>query len=1170
MQTLNGQLVYSATDLVGFLECRHLANLERAATEGHIMRPARTDPVLDRIAQKGHEHEARFLEDLATDGITVEEIKPAGNTSPAARIESGRDATLQALHSGADVVYQATFFDGRRLGYADFLRRVERPSNLGAWSYEVWDTKLARHAKASAVLQLCMYSEMLTAIQGVAPERMHLALGGVQRETVSFRVADYAAYYRSVARDFEQHLGAAEPSYPVATTPEPVEHCDICRWSEKCTAQWRRDDDLALVANLSARQRRALHTKDVTTRTALAELSLPLPEPLDGAGRDALSRIQAQANIQVRGERQQQIISERIPQARDREGVLDADLGLLILPEPSAGDLFFDIEGDPFFGSAEADGIDYLFGFIEPGRVDDAGQPTFHALWAIEDGTVTGGAERRMFENFIDRVMEGLAADPNMHVYHYAPYEPTAVKRLAGRYGTRETEVDQLLRGGVFVDLYRAVRQGIRASVESYSIKKLEPLYGFKRVIDLRDAGDSIVQFETWLELGEGQKRDEVLREIEGYNRDDCVSTLLLRNWLEDQRAALEGELVETLPRGRVKEPEETEDSEALKAVKQKVDQLTAGVPDNLESATEEQRGRWLLAQMLLWHRREAKSIWWRYFLLKNELTDEERLGEPDALSGLVFKDSWPDPNPRARSTIYRFSFPPQEHKISVGDSLRDPVTDMSAGTVESLDDEACVLELRLGTKNPPPIAATSLIQLPLVAPRPKPESLQCLADWVIKNGCEADGDFRAARDLLMRRLPRVSGSPEGVALQQGESPQHAARRLVLALDHSYLALQGPPGSGKSSVGAEMIVDLVAAGKRVGVTANSHKVIGELLDKVDKVARERAVTVRIGQRTPEEPTFHKAVRLKSTADAQQQLANGTLKVVGGTSWLWAAKEMIDSVDVLFIDEAGQMSLADALAAAPCAANLVLLGDPQQLDQPLQGIHPPGAERSALAHVLNGESVMPDHLGIFLDGTWRLHPTISAYTSEVFYEGRLHSQPGREFLALQGRPPLSGVGMRFISVPHEGHSSDAPEEAAAIAELLDQLLAAGATWTDASSQTKRLTAQDVLMITPYNAQVRALSAGLPNYRVGTVDKFQGQEAPISVYSMATSSSDEAPRGLEFLYSLNRLNVATSRAQCLAVVVASPRLLSVQCHTPRQMRLVNALARLVEVATTETGP
>ena len=198
MQTLNGQLVYSATDLVGFLECRHLANLERAATEGHIKRPVRNDPVLDRIAQKGPGSRSPFPRGPGCRTASPwKKSSRANTTSQAARIKSGREATLQALQSGVDVVYQATFFDGRRLGYADFLRRVERPSNLDAWSYEVWDTKLARHAKASAVLQLCMYSEMLAALQGVAPERMHLALGGVQRETVSFRVADYAAYYRS-------------------------------------------------------------------------------------------------------------------------------------------------------------------------------------------------------------------------------------------------------------------------------------------------------------------------------------------------------------------------------------------------------------------------------------------------------------------------------------------------------------------------------------------------------------------------------------------------------------------------------------------------------------------------------------------------------------------------------------------------------------------------------------------------------------------------------------------------------------------------------------------------------------------------------------------------------------------------------------------------------------
>ncbi|MCC6237268.1 MAG: TM0106 family RecB-like putative nuclease [Dehalococcoidia bacterium] len=1164
MQLIDGRPVYSATDLVGFLECRHLANLERAAVEGYLKRPMRADPVLDRIAQRGTEHEARFLAALTAEGVTTAKIESDDALPRAERIAQGHEATLAAMRAGADVIYQAVLFDGRKLGYADFLRRVDRPSGLGAWSYEVWDTKLARHAKASAVLQICMYSEMVGALQGLEPEKMHLALGGVARETVSFRVADYAAYYRLVAHDLEELLNAGQPSFPVATTPEPVEHCGVCRWTVECRAQWRAQDDLSLVANLTSRQRRALRSIEVTTRTGLAEPPAPLPERIEGAGRDALARIRAQAAIQVRGEREGLVISERIPPARDREGALVPNSGLLMLPEPSPGDLFFDIEGDPFFGSDAVDGIDYLFGVIEPGRRDAASQPAFHALWAIEGGTVTPAAERRAFEEFIDLVVDRHATDPQLHVYHYAPYEPTAVKRLAGRYGTREEEVDQLLRGGVFVDLYCAVRQGIRASVESYSIKRLEPLYGFKREIDLRDAGTSIVEFETWLELGQGTERDDLRTEIEGYNRDDCVSTLLLRDWLEGQRAALATELGEVLPRPVVATPEETEDSEAQKAVQALVDQLMAGLPDDLVAASDTESGSWLLAQLLNWHRREAKSFWWRYFFLRDELTDEERREESDALGELTFERSWPDPTPRARSTIYRFRFPPQEHKTSVGNTPHDPATDRPAGTVVHVDDDAGIIDLKLGSGRPAP-TPTSLIPHDYFRPQPKPESLQRLARWVIEHGIDAPGEYHASRDLLMRGSPRCA-QPAGQPLaREGEDAQEAARRLVLVLDQSYLAVQGPPGSGKSTVGAQMIVDLVAAGKRVGVTANSHKVIGELLEKAATIARDRRVTVAIGQRAnDDEPAYAAATHLKDNDAARGALADGSLNVVGGTAWLWAREDMALSVDVLFIDEAGQMSLADALAASLCATNLVLLGDPQQLDQPLQGTHPPGAERSALAHVLAGERVMPEHLGLFLNGTWRLHPSISAYTSEVFYEGRLHSHPGREALDLAGEAPLTGTGIRYIPVAHEGHSSDSPEEAAAIAALVRRLLGATPTCTDAKGVTKSLTDRDLLLITPYNAQVATLTAALPGLRIGTVDKFQGQEAPISIYSMATSSADEAPRGMEFLYSLNRLNVATSRAQCLAVVVASPALLRVRCRTPRQMQLANALARLVEMA------
>ena len=1126
------------------------------------------DPVLDRIAKRGIEHEVRFLEALRAEGLVVTKIVADKDLSHSDRLAKGRDETRSAMAAGADLVYQAVLFDGRRLGYADFLRRVAQPSSLGEWGYEVWDAKLARHATAAAVLQLCMYSHMVGEIQGRPPEAMHLALGGVAQQKVSFRFADFAAYYRLADRNLRDFLGGRDGS-ELVTKPEPVQHCDVCRWSGECRQRWRDEDDLALVANLTSRQRRALNAIEVTTRHSLARLEETEAEELEGVSSKALANIRAQAAIQVEGEHMGRMISERIEPPLGGDGDLVPNRGLLMLPEPSQGDLFFDIEGDPFFESEEVDGIDYLFGVIGPGMSTEGG-PTFHSFWSIDQdkNTVTPAAEKRAFEQFIDFAVERLEADPDLHIYHYAPYEPTAVKRLAGRHGTREKEVDRLLRGEVFVDLYRAVRQGIRASVESYSIKRLEPLYDFSRDIELRDANSSIVEFETWLELGEGEAGRELLDSIKAYNRDDCLSTLRLRDWLESQRAELADEYGD-LPRPSLPEPEETEDSEEQQEVNQLAADLCTDLPVSVEEMDEAQRGRWLLAQLLNWHRREDKSSWWRYFRLANELTDEDRLEESDAMSGLTFMGSVPNPAPRARSTLHRFKYPPQEHAITEESSPHDPETQEAVGTVHSIDEQAGEIVIKRGNTKPAP-SATSLIPLDLVNPKPKPQSLQHVARWVLDHGIEGDGRHRAARDLLTRQPPRL-GQPQGQPLcESGEDAQQAARRLVTNLNHSYLAIQGPPGSGKSTVGAAMIVDLAAEGKHIGVTANSHKVIGELLTKVAKNAASRGIGIAIGQRTNGQPASTSFTHFKSNEQALQALADGSVDVVGATTWLWARQDMADSVDVLVIDEAGQMSLADAIAASPCAESLVLLGDPQQLDQPLKGVHPPGSERSVLAHLLHHNRVMPDHLGLFLDRTWRLHPAICEYTSEVFYEGRLQPHPGRDSLDLAGAAPLDGTGLRHAVAVHRNRSNQSPEEVDQVVDLIKELLSANAVFTDADGNTRSVDQSDVLIVTPYNAQVRALIDRLSQCRIGTVDKFQGQEAPVSIYSMATSSAEEAPRGMEFLYSLNRLNVATSRAQCLAVLVANPDLIDVRCRTPRQMQLANALARFMEMAMAASPP
>jgi uncharacterized protein len=393
-----------------------------------------------------------------------------------------------------------------------------------------------------------------------------------------------------------------------------------------------------------------------------------------------------------------------------------------------------------------------------------------------------------------------------------------------------------------------------------------------------------------------------------------------------------------------------------------------------------------------------------------------------------------------------------------------------------------------------------------------------------------------------------------------------AAIRAVKALDASTLAIQGPPGSGKTHTGAQMVLALVAAGRKVGVTANSHKVIGHFLDKVVEEAGKRGVAVRIGQKPDNtgECTCAAARCYESNAELLAALKAGEVDVVGGTAWVWSREEFAAALDVLIVDEAGQISLANALAVSPAARSLVLLGDPQQLDQPLKGTHPPGAERSALAHLLDGAATMPADKGLFLAKTWRLHPEVCAFTSEVFYESRLEAQAGMELQDLNGKAPLTGTGVRFLPVVHSGNRSDSPEEAEAIRRMVDSLLAGGSSWTDPSGKVRPLTMKDIVIVTPYNDQVGEVLRVLPHVRVGTVDKFQGQEAAISIYSMATSSPAEAPRGMEFLYSLNRLNVATSRARCLTVLVASPELIRVRCRTPRQMRLANALARLVEKA------
>lgn len=1130
MRLTDGQLHLSPSDLNDFVECRHLTQLNVAVqrSERDIERASSVEAAL--LVRKGDEHEQEYVEELRAEGRDVFEGPEADWGSGLAEAAA---ATERAMREGREVIYQACFVDGEWRGFADFLFRVDGvETDLGDWGYEAADAKLAKRPKPYFLVQLCFYSEQVARIQGTDPKRMHVVLG--TREQRSFLVADFSAYYRRVRSRFLDELSARPDSYP-----HPVEHCKVCRWRDHCDEQRVKDDHLSLVARIRRDQIGRLNERGIASVHELAEAgdgARPprMPEP-------TFEALRAQARLQAAhadtGEHGYELLAP------------EDGRGFALLPEPDEGDVFFDIEGDPFY---DDDGLEYLHGVV----CFEDGERRFKPFWSEDRAS-----EKRAFEALIDWLVERRARHPGMHVYHYAPYEQTALKRLMGLHGTREQEVDVLLREGVLVDLYRVVRQALRVSQPSYSIKKLEAFYrDGARDTAVTDGALATVQFEQWLET-----RDQrLLDEIGTYNEDDCVSTWELREWLLRLRAEAEeafGAAIAT----RAADDEAAELSDKLAEGREEIEELRArlcaGAPEDMGEASDEQRARWLLAQLLDYHWREAKPSYWDYYA-RLEKSAEELVEDSEAIGELELDGEPVPPEGRARLWTYPMRFPPQEHRLKPGGAV-DPASEAKV-TIEDLDNATG----RLSIRHRPPDEGVPL-PAALVPGKPVPTgdqrtALRRLGEQVADDGIEGPGRYRALRDVLLREPPRVAGAERGEPLQGESFDLDAAKRTVLGLDDSHLVIQGPPGSGKTWKAARLIVELMRAGKRVGVASTSHKAIHKLLEEVEGAAGEVGFEFRGLKKSSggNAESRYEGRFVKSTDDTNAFPPPDDVLLVAGTAWLFAAEAMDGQVDHLFVDEAGQVSLADALAMGTAASNLVLLGDPQQLPHVSQAIHPLGASCSVLEHLLGDEETVPPDRGLFLDRTWRMHPAISGFVSDLMYEGRLGAIDECERQAVAcARLPAAGIV--HLPVDHEGNSRSSAEEADAVAGIVDELLAGQ--WTRGDGTSGPIDPQDIMVVAPYNAQVRCLRDRLPDdVPVGTVDKFQGQEAAAVVYSLATSSGDDIPRNLEFLFSRNRLNVAISRARCLATVVYSPRLLDAPARSVDEMRLINALCLLVETS------
>ncbi|WP_221586178.1 bifunctional RecB family nuclease/DEAD/DEAH box helicase [Microbacterium sp. G2-8] len=1167
------RLIWSASDLKAAAECEFawMRRIDAKLGRSELVDDPE-DAMLARAAEMGDAHEARVLAEFREQhGDAVVEIERASSADASALAGAVR-ATEEALsRPDARVVFQGAFAGGDFVGFADFLVRDDD----GRW--RVQDTKLARTARVTALMQLAAYVDQLDQ-QGIPrADEVDLLLGDGSTSTHAVRdllpLFDVRrARLRALVADRRVDGGTAIAplGWGEARGDLEVRACGRCA---TCEIEVQSHRDVLLVAGMRPTQRERLRAAGIETIEQLAEAAEKPPRMSD----DQFQTLRTQARLQVATE------SERA----------DAPLyevvnpvALSAMPRPDLGDIFFDFEGDPLYSERGSDGrtswgIDYLFGWVDL-------REQYTPLWAHDLD-----AERKALERFCDFIAARRRAHPQMHIYHYAPYETTHLAAMAARHGVREADVDRMLRDELFVDLYPIVKNALRVGSRSYSIKKLEPLYmgGDVRTQDVQKGDDSIARYveaRSLLERGRDDDANAILDDLADYNRYDCVSTRRLRDWLVER--ARESRVLPAAPDDRLAAAYEP--SPRATALTARADELRDARTEGEPASNDEQALR-LAAAAIDYYPREARSFWQSHF---------ERLREPVSLWGetkdvivvdirrSALVDDWhiPDgsrserrrlelrgelaPGTRLGTASSPYAVYPAPAPFPNEASPRWIHVPREVTVVEVFDDGVIVDEYA--------VQGQTWRELPIALTPPSPPkagaqqgAIDEWADTLLRadnHVGRADGGYPIdpATDILRTlRADHHSGRVVGSSIG---SDIDAIVFSLLSVP-TYLAVQGPPGTGKTYVGSHVIARLVNDhGWKVGVVAQSHAVVENMLDRVVAAgvpAGHVAKTLKGGARA--DGQAFTVLPRGGLADYQRQRSKGY--VIGGTAWDLANVTRVDrrALDLLVVDEAGQFSLASTIAVSMSARRLLLLGDPQQLPQVSQGTHPAPIDTSALGWLMRGSAVLPDGHGYFLAQTWRMHPDVARPVSELSYNGKLRARAGADQRSIEGVVP----GVHPVPIEHRGNATESPEEAEAVLRIVQDTV--GRAFVDieiddeqqATPQSPREIMQsDVIVVAPYNAQQQLVEqtlarGGFPQVRVGTVDKFQGQEAAVAIMTLAASSGRDAPRGPEFLLLQNRLNVGISRAKVAAHVVYSPALLDDLPYHADSVARLSAFARLV---------
>jgi predicted RecB family nuclease len=1107
--------------VTAWLECPHYLTLRGQVDSGQLNDPKPVFGSFARlVADKGLAHERDCLEDYRRQGMSILEVPQRREGE---RFSDWVARVGNPLDLDYDVVYQMPFIHDGIRGIADFVIRVHDPET-GTVSHEPVDAKLARiAAKPGHVLQLCFYADAIEALTGTPAQRMHIWLGSGELETL--RVNEFRPYWRRL----RTQLGTAMDAGPDATTvPQPCSHCPFCEFNATCEDRWRSEDSLIYVAGMRQLEIAALVGADLPTLTQLAGAS----GSVEGLHPRRLTRLVNQAALQLQARADLDSPPPFAMVAPSDEPVWGR--GLEKLPAPDDGDVFLDFEGHPFW-QADA-GLFFLFGLLER----DDNEAWVYRTWWAHDLQQEATAVRELVSYLEQRRHQF----PNMHVYHYNHTERSALQRIAESQGVVESELTELVSTGAFIDVYVVALNGFQVGTESYGLKSLERLTEFERSHDIDKGAGAVVQYEHYIAGGD----DADLAAIAVYNEDDVRATLALRDWLVTHRPA------DMAFRDAVLEPE-------------------PGVPELNERVVRlhefgEATLEFFLGDLL--------GYWWREWLayivprtVKLQADPADLMTDPEVLTGLRFVERIDRTGQRGQpiTPLMRFTFPSQSLERFPHDGgtgiLLTPDGERLYSSIERLDRTAGEVRLTWSEKlRESGLVPTSVVLDDWIDPKPKALALQAFADDVLDG--RAPNPVTLA--LLSRQLPSfVDAGPAGGVFTDDLDEM---TRWVTRLGDSFVAIQGPPGAGKTHNAAHLIYALISTGQRVGITATSHVAIAHLLEKVISVFDEhgRSDDLRAVHKPAKDAGSPNGV---TRTDSNAVCARTDFNLVAGTTWLFASNPMAASpVEVLVIDEAGQLSLADALAASRAARKLILLGDPLQLPQVAHASHLRGSGRSVLEHVVGEDVTLAKDRGVFLSTTWRMHPDVCGFISEQIYEGRLTYHPD-----CARQSTSAGTGLRWIPAEHAGNTTSSPKEAGLVAEQVLRLI--NTDWVDFNGNKKPLKATDFMVVAPYNDQVRTIrerltldrrTVGVP---VGTVDKFQGKEAAVVFFSMTTSSGEDITRGMDFLFSRNRLNVAISRARCLAYLVCTEELLNTRARSVADMRLLATLNAFVEHAKVQTA-